>query len=60
MRKLAALLVTGAASAAVFALPSPAAASCTEVIEGGGCIENAICGAVYKVPVVGDRVNCIE
>ena len=60
MKKFALLVAAGALSTAALALPSPAAGSCHEVIEGGGCIENAICGAVYKVPVVGDRVHCID
>lgn len=58
-----ALCATAAASAALIS-PSPASATCTEVIEGTGCIENAVCGAVDRVlqksPIGRDSVNCIE
>ena len=60
---LVAFCATAATSAALIA-PSPAAATCTEVIDGGGCIENAVCGAVGRVleksPIGRDSVNCIE
>ncbi len=58
-----ALCATAATSAALMS-PSPAAATCTEVIDGAGCIENAVCGAVDRVlqksPVGRDSVDCIE
>jgi hypothetical protein len=60
---LLAVCATAAASAALIS-PSPAAATCTEVIDGGGCIENAVCGAVDRVlkesPVGRDSLHCIE
>ena len=49
MRKFVELMVSAAASAAFFAAPSPAAASCSTVIEELGCIENVICGAAGPV-----------
>ena len=60
MKKLALLVTAGALSTAALALPSPAAASCHEVIGGGGCIESTVCKIVSKVPVVGYRISCIE
>ena len=58
MKKFALLVAAGALATAPFALPSPATASCHEIVEGQ-CIENVICNAVHKVPGTGN-LNCIE
>ena len=64
MKKFIIALAATGATAAALAAPSPAAASCHEVIEGTGCIENAICGAAGKVfqysPIGRDSVHCIQ
>ena len=58
-----ALGATLAMSAALIA-PAPAAASCTEVIDGAGCVEGALCKAADRVleksPVGRDSVDCIQ
>ena len=65
MRKFVVLVVSAAASAAFFAAPAPAGASCSTPVDELGCIENVICGAagtVYnQVPgrPLGD-LNCIQ
>jgi type IV secretory pathway VirB2 component (pilin) len=65
MRRFVVLVVSVAASAAFFAAPQPAAASCSTPVEELGCIENVICGGVGSVlakipgrPI--DDLNCIE
>ena len=59
MKKFVWLTFAGvAASGALALLPSPATASCHEIVEGQ-CIENVICNAVHKVPGTGN-LNCIE
>jgi hypothetical protein len=39
-------------------LPGVAGATCTEVIDDAGCVENAVCAAVGLV--VKGGVDCIE
>ena len=64
MKKVIVALCATAASSAALIAPAPAAATCTEVIDGTGCIENAICGAVDRAlkdsPIGRDGLNCIE
>lgn len=45
-----------AAALLTLGLPGIASASCTEVIDGAGCIENAVCAAVGVVK----QVDCVE
>ena len=52
--RLAAAL--SAAALLTLGLPGIASASCTEIIDETGCIENAVCAAVGVVK----QVDCIE
>ena len=64
MKKLIIALAATGATAAALAAPAPASASCREVIEGTGCIENVICGSVDRVvqhsPIGRDSFHCIH
>ncbi len=64
MKKFIIAVTATGATVAALAAPAPASASCSEVIEGTGCIENAICGAVDRVlqysPIGRDSVHCID
>lgn len=50
------LLVLAMTTASLTVLAPAASASCTVVIDGTGCIENAVCGAVDKAK----QVDCVE
>jgi hypothetical protein len=64
MKKLVLLAASAAATAVLFGAPSPASASCHVIVEGGGCVESAVCNAVGnaldRTPVKHDDLNCIE
>lgn len=55
MRKRAAIVAAIVAAMSVFPVTA-ASASCTEVIEETGCVENVACAATTAV--VGDKVHC--
>ncbi len=57
MKQRAALVAAVVTVLGMFAAPA-AHASCTEVIDGTGCVENVVCGAADAV--LGDKVNCVH
>lgn len=67
MRKFAALVVSTAGLAALFAAPTTASASCHQIVgfEELGCIESVVCGSagtvLSKVPgrPIDDEINCV-
>lgn len=55
MRKRAAVIAAIVAAMSVFPVTG-ASASCTEVFEETGCVENVVCAATTAV--AGDKVHC--
>lgn len=55
MKKRAAVVAAIVAAMSLFPATG-ASASCTEVIDGTGCVENAVCAVTDAV--FGDKVHC--
>lgn len=63
MKKIAVTLGVIAVSSVALIAPAPAAASCSEIIEGTGCFERVVCGTadlVFNKTPLGRTFECIQ